>query len=252
MAQIDKTVSPTGHSARPAATLHLPAEAQLSRADAAQRRPLLRRAAGQHDLRRAASRTRAATFGAYTPIAAVQGADTGPDPQTTMDLTYSAASPFTQVLGSTHHRHDGAREQQCEHRAASRTLPHRSRRATACRPAFRCRRSRWRRSPTTNTTVNLTFTCTIASYGEISWDGDASGTFNGQPLTISRPRRRPRVLGVSTTTGTQVVKWIGMTTDRNTAPVPSVSFAPERRPALFAFEGGTAIWERYDVQPIRG
>jgi hypothetical protein len=39
-----------------------------------------------------------------------------------------------------------------------------------------------------------------------------------------------------------------MTTDTTRRPIPSASFAPGTSPGLFAFDGGTAIWERYDVQ----
>ena len=79
--------------------------------------------------------------------------------------------------------------------------------------------------PDNNTPVNITFTCTIASYGEISWDGNASGTFAAADTT-SRRRTSATLLGVPTTTGTKIVKWTGMATDTNTPAVPSASFAP--------------------------
>ena len=185
-------------------------------------------------------------FGAYAPIPATQGVDTGPDPQTTMDLTYSTPSPFTQAIGSTVTvtmalRNLAASTGPITNVTASLTP---SDGQSSCDPLSA---QPVASIPNNNTPVNITFTCTIATYGEISWDGNASGTFlaaeYGFPTATSAT-----LFGVATATGTNVVKWTGMTTDTSTAAIPSVSFAPGTAPGLFAFDGGTAVWERYDVQ----
>ncbi len=56
------------------------------------------------------------------------------------------------------------------------------------------------------------------------------------------------MLGVPTSTGTNVVQWIPTLNNTNTEAVPSTSFVAGIGPGLFTFNGSTNIWERYDIQ----
>jgi hypothetical protein len=190
------------------------------------------------------------TIGAYVPIAAVGGSDLGPDPLTTMALTYSAASPFTQALGSTITVTMALRNLN----ASSASITVDTATLTPNDAVSTCTLST--ALPITinpNVTSNLSFTCTIANYGEISWDGNASGTFNGvgAPAYDFPTATSASVLGVPTATGAQVVQWLPAT-DSNTAPVPASVSVAGTGPGLFALEGGTTAVERYDISRIPG
>jgi hypothetical protein len=146
-----------------------------------------------------------------------------------MDLTYSTPSPFTQAIGST------VTVTMALVNLAASTGPITNVTASltprdglsTCVPLSA---QPVASIPDNNTPVNITFTCTIATYGEISWDGNASGTFAAADYDF--PGATSATLaGVSTTTGTNILKWTGMTTDTSTAPCLRV-VAPGTAPGV--------------------
>jgi uncharacterized repeat protein (TIGR01451 family) len=181
------------------------------------------------------------TFGTYPRITGVDGSDT--NPTTTLNLS-EGVSPFTYALGSTLTvtmalTNANGNSGPITNVTASLTP---SDGASTCVPLS----AQPVASIAVNSTANLTFTCTIGSTSEITWDGDASGTYASQPYDFPTGTS-PSVLGVPTTTGTNVVQWIPTLNTSNTEAVPSVSFSAGTGPGLFAFNGSTAIWERYDI-----
>ncbi len=183
------------------------------------------------------------TFGAYVPIAGTPGSDTGGNPVTTMTLS-EGATPFTYALGDT------LTVNMALNNANSSSGPITNVTAdltpsdgtSTCVPLS----TQPVASIAPNSTANLTFTCTIRSPGEITWDGDASGTFASNPYDFVTGTS-PSVLGVPTTTGTNVVQWKPTLNASNTAAVPSSNLAAGAGPGFFAFNGTTNIWERYDI-----
>ena len=187
------------------------------------------------------------SFGAYAPIAAAPGTDPGPGPATNVSLSVGA-TPFTVAIGDTvtvtmvlTNNDPAAGGFPITGVVPSALVP--SDTATTCA------------TPTPPTVANIavnggsatiTYTCTIGSLGEISFDAGADGTYNGAAYSFAGAESNT-VLGVGTTTGTNVVTWKPAAPNSNTPDTPSVSFAPNTGPGVFALDGGTATWERYNV-----
>lgn len=189
------------------------------------------------------------TFGAYVPIAAQDATDAGPSPATAMAIT-EGVSPFTYALGSTltvtmtltNNDPNNASGFAISNVTGSLTP---SDGVSTCVPLSG--------QPVASIaknggTATLTFTCTVNTAGEITWDGNANGTYLGDNSSYDFPTATsPSILGVPTTTGSNVVRWTPGAPNSNTDAIPIQTFGSQQGAGIFAFQGGTSAWERYDI-----
>jgi LPXTG-site transpeptidase (sortase) family protein len=189
--------------------------------------------------------TQGGSFGAYPRLAAINGDDVGPGPSTLMSIN-AGTTPFTYALDASvtvtmtlTNRDPITGGFDITGVTPSALIPNDG--ASTCTGP----------SPASatvaknNGTATFTYTCTIASLGELTWDGNARGTYNGSSYEFSTATSSS-VLGVPTTTGSNVVSWRPIT-NTNTPAAPSSAFAAGTGAGLFAFNGSTALWERYDI-----
>ena len=193
------------------------------------------------------SATQGGTYGAYAQLAAVDGDAAGPSPSTLVHLT-AGATPFTYGIGSTVTvtevltNRDPNNSSGFDITSVTPAALVPSDGVSTCTGPLPSSVSTLSKG---NGTATFTFTCTVGTLGEITWDGDASGTYNGAPYDFT-PGTSTSVLGVSTATGSNVVSW-RPTTDTSSEAVPSTSYVAGTGPGVFAFNGSTAVWERYDT-----
>ena len=191
------------------------------------------------------------SFAAYPQLAAQDGTDAGPNPATNNHLA-AGATPFTYALGATltvtmtltNNDPNNASGGNITNVTASLTP---SDGASTCVPLAGQPASVAKGGGT----ATITFTCTVGSLGEIAWDGDASGTYAdptlGNVAYDFATATSPSILGVQTATGTNVVQWTPGVPNSNDDPVDVLSVGSQAGPGVMALEGGTAVWERYDI-----
>jgi hypothetical protein len=159
-AQIDKSVSPTGTGVDGADATYtlgpVPGPDLLTDVRSSTRHRRTRRMCTVREPGR--------RLGAYTPIPATQGRRYGAGSADDDGSDYSTPSPFTQALGSTVTVTDGTGEPGGQHRSITNVTA-----SLTPSDGLSTVRSACRRNPVAsildnNTPVNITFTCTIATY----------------------------------------------------------------------------------------
>src|SRR5205085_396121 len=93
--------------------------------------------------------------------------------------------------------------------------------------------------------ASLQFNCTINSLGELTWTGDANGTYAATSYDF-QSAISPSILACPTTTGVNVVQWAPGPPNSNTDAIPVSTFGSNQAASIFALEGGTSVWERHD------